>query len=170
MFVKLLFCILGGTGLLILELKMDRKKPLPPTYFNVSIVLIILLHFFWPVEKIISFPWNLFGIIPLISGIVFNLLADRAFKIKKTTVKPFEESSVLITTGVFRISRNPMYLGMVMILVGAAILLGSLSPYLVIIIFITLMQIKFIHTEEKMLNTKFTEAWQNYKNRTRPWL
>ncbi|MEJ2055043.1 MAG: isoprenylcysteine carboxylmethyltransferase family protein, partial [Calditrichaceae bacterium] len=100
----------------------------------------------------------------------FNLLADRAFKIKKTTVKPFEESSVLITTGVFRISRNPMYVGMVMILVGTAILLGSLSPYLVIIIFITLMQIKFIHTEEKMLNTKFTEAWQNYKNRTRPWL
>lgn len=47
-----------------------------------------------------------------------------------TTVKPFQESTALITDGVFRLSRNPMYLGFVLVLTGIATLLGSLTPWL----------------------------------------
>ena len=50
-------------------------------------------------------------------GLTPNLLADRAFKKRDPTVKPFEESTALLTTGVFRVSRNPMYLGFGLILV-----------------------------------------------------
>ncbi len=45
-----------------------------------------------------------------------------------TTVKPFEESQALVTGGVFRISRNPMYLGMTLILLGVTLILGSVTP------------------------------------------
>lgn len=65
---------------------------------------------------------------PLIFGVALNISADRMFKQHKTTVKPFEESTSLVTDGVFRFSRNPMYLGMVLILSGVVLLAGSTTP------------------------------------------
>lgn len=93
------------------------KRPLPTTYLLLSIVTMAVLHFVFPVVKIIPFPWNLLAAIPFALGLALNLLADRAFKKHDTTVKPFEESTALATTGVFQVSRNPMYLGFVLILV-----------------------------------------------------
>ena len=149
---------------------MDKKKPLPPTYFLSSIFLIILIHFTWPGKIIIAFPWILLGLIPAMIGAILNLIADRAFKIEQTTVKPFEESATLITTGVFKISRNPMYLGMALILLGIAIFLGSITPYIIVVLFIILMHNIFINIEEKMLAKKFGDLWIQYKKETRSWL
>ena len=149
---------------------MDKKRPLPPTYFLSSIFLIVLIHFTWPGKMIITFPWTLLGIIPVIIGAILNLMADRAFKIKETTVKPYEESTILITTGVFKISRNPMYLGMAMVLIGISIFLGSITPYIIVVFFIILIHIIFIRVEEEMLAKTFGDVWIEYKNKTRPWL
>jgi protein-S-isoprenylcysteine O-methyltransferase Ste14 len=109
------------------------------------------------------------GLIPAITGAILNLLADRAFKIKKTTVKPFEESTTLITTGVFKISRNPMYLGMALILIGICIFLGSVTPYIIVVLFIVLMHNFFINVEEEMLAKTFGDLWLQYKKETRSW-
>lgn len=149
---------------------MKGKRALPPTYLFTASVAMILLHFLFPVAYVVSYPWQLLGCLPLLLGIVFNLIADKACKINHTTVKPFEESTVLITTGVFRFSRHPMYLGMVLILVGIAMLLGSLMPLLVIPVFVLLMDIIFIRMEERMLANKFGDAWQNYQVRVRRWI
>ena len=146
------------------------NKLLPPVYLFVSIIVITLLHLFFPIRKLISFPWNLIGLIPLLLGLVINILANTLFKNSNTTVKPFEKSTALVTNGMFQVSRNPMYLGFVCILLGIAILVGSLSPYLVVIIFAVLMDRIFVRTEEKMLEKKFGKEWQNYKKVTRRWI
>ena len=86
---------------------MKDKKVLPPTYLLVAIVLMLVLHFLIPVHKLVPMPWNILGVIPLACGIALNLVADRAFRQAQTTVKPFEESTALITTGAFRITRHP---------------------------------------------------------------
>jgi len=98
------------------------------------------------------------------------LIADTAFKKEQTTVKPFETSSTLITTGVFQISRHPMYLGMILILFGIAILMGSLTPLIVIVIFSILIELVFARIEEKMLEEQFGSSWCAYKKRVRKWL
>lgn len=116
------------------------------------------------------YPWNLVGLIPLAAGVALNLLADAAFKKAHTTVKPFQKSSALITKGVFSISRHPMYLGLVLILLGLAVLMGSLSPLIVIIVFAVLMEQVFIRTEEKMLGNQFGPTWNAYKNKVRKWI
>jgi protein-S-isoprenylcysteine O-methyltransferase Ste14 len=89
---------------------------------------------------------------------------------KKTTVKPLEESTALITDGVFRFSRHPMYLGFVFILLGIASLMGSLTPYVIVIGFAVFMQIVFIRFEEKKLEETFGEAWLRYKRNVRLWI
>jgi protein-S-isoprenylcysteine O-methyltransferase Ste14 len=146
------------------------KKMLPPTYLLLAMIIILVLHFFLPVSELIDSPWNLLGAVPLVLGVVLNLVADRAFKEHNTTVKPFEESNTLITDGVFQISRHPMYLGFVLVLVGIAILLGSLSPYSVVIVFAILMEVLFISVEEKMLEERFGSAWHQYKAKVRRWI
>jgi protein-S-isoprenylcysteine O-methyltransferase Ste14 len=134
---------------------MKAIKITPPVYLFLSIAIILLLHFLLPGTRVLSFPWNLFGVIPLALGIVMNLVADRSFKKNETTVKPLEESTALITDGVFRFSRHPMYLGFVLILLGIAALMGSLTPYVIVFGFAIFMHIVFIKFEEKKLEETF---------------
>ncbi len=149
---------------------MKRKRVLPPTYLVVSIVVMALLHFLVPISELIVYPWTLFGIIPLAAGITLNLIADSAFKKAQTTVKPFEISTVLITTGMFQICRHPMYLGMVLILSGLAIFMGSFTPFIIVIIFAFLMELVFVRKEERMLKQQFGPTWDAYKNKVRKWV
>jgi protein-S-isoprenylcysteine O-methyltransferase Ste14 len=145
------------------------KKSLPLTYLFVSILVMVGLHFLYPAAAIIPFPWSLLGIIPLGVGITVNLVADRAFKRHNTTVKPFGQPTTLVTSGVFRISRNPMYLGFVLILIGIAIFMGSLTPYSVIPVFAVVMDTVFVRSEEEMLHATFGENRLEYKKKVRRW-
>jgi protein-S-isoprenylcysteine O-methyltransferase Ste14 len=146
------------------------RKVLPPTYLLVAIVIMLALHLVFPVIKIIPTPWNILGIVPLACGLALNLAADKAFREAGTTVKPFEESAVLITSGVFRLSRNPMYLGYVLILIGIAIMVRSLMPYVVILVFAVLMERVFISVEEQMLVDTLGQAWSAYAEKVRRWI
>jgi protein-S-isoprenylcysteine O-methyltransferase Ste14 len=130
----------------------------------------IVLHFGIPVDYLIPQPWNLLGLIPLALGVWLNLSADHAFKQAQTTVKPFEESTVLVTSGAFRYSRNPMYLGFTAILLAEAILLRSITPFIVVAIYPLLMSYLFIRVEERMLTEKFGEEWREYESTVRRWL
>ncbi len=149
---------------------MKSKKVLPPTYLLISIILIVALHFLIPIIKFISFPYNLLGAIPIILGLIISILGENSFKKHETTVKPFEESNTLITNGVYKISRHPMYLGFALVLIGIAIFLGSLIPYIIIVAFIVSVDIIFIKVEEKMLIEKFGEDYEKYKSKVRRWI
>jgi protein-S-isoprenylcysteine O-methyltransferase Ste14 len=101
---------------------------------------------------------------------MLNLVGDKTFHRVRTTIRPFEESAVLVTDGLFRMSRNPMYLGMVLILTGIALLLRSFSPFLVILPFAVLIDRTYIQVEERMLAEKFGLEWEAYKKKTQRWL
>ena len=148
---------------------MKATKILPPTYLLIAMIAMLALHFLFPVAWIVPPLWNLFGLIFLVAGVIMNLIADKAFHQAGTTVKPFEESSMLVTDGVFQISRNPMYMGFVLILAGIAILLRSLSPYLIVFAFVFLIDQTYIRVEEGMLAEKFGSSWEQYKSKTRRW-
>jgi protein-S-isoprenylcysteine O-methyltransferase Ste14 len=135
-----------------------------------SVIAMLLLHFFLPVARIIAAPWDLLGIMIMIAGAVINVMADNLFHRVRTTVRPFEESTKLVTTGLYRFSRNPMYLGFVLILIGVAVLCGSLTSFFVAVIFAVLMDREFIAREEKMLARKFGVVWQEYETKTRRWI
>ncbi|MFL7867379.1 MAG: isoprenylcysteine carboxylmethyltransferase family protein [Anaerolineales bacterium] len=148
---------------------MKSTKILPPTYLLIAMIAMLVLHFLFPVAWIVPPVWNLLGLVFLAAGVIMNLIADKAFHQAGTTVKPFEESSTLVTNGVFQASRNPMYLGFVLILTGTAILLRSLSPYMIIFAYAFLVDRRFIRVEEGMLAKKFGSSWEQYKSRTRRW-
>jgi len=149
---------------------MQSFKITPPTYLLIAIFLIVILRFTLPVMTLIPAPWTLFGVIPLVFGIVINVQADQLFHEVDTPVFPFDKPSVLVICGPYRYTRNPMYLGFTLILLGVSILAGSLMPFVVVLAFALLMDRLFIQMEERKLATAFGVQWEAYKRQTRRWL
>jgi protein-S-isoprenylcysteine O-methyltransferase Ste14 len=110
------------------------------------------------------------GVVPQGVGMAIILIAANAFAKVNTTIRPFEESVCLVTDGLFRVSRNPIYLGVVLTLLGTAVLMGSLTPYAVVLLFFKLMDVVFVRTEERMLEDRFGEAYVAYKQQVRRWI
>jgi len=149
---------------------MKPRQIMPPTYLLIAILSMVILHLILPKIEIIPPLWNLLGILPILAGLTINLIADQAFQKSRTTIRPFEESSVLVTHGIFQISRNPMYLGLALIASGVAVLLGSLAPFLVTLAFAALIDRVFITAEERMLACRFGPSYAMYKEETRRWV
>jgi protein-S-isoprenylcysteine O-methyltransferase Ste14 len=149
---------------------MKIKEIIPDSYFNILLGMSILFHFIFPIKKLYSYPYNLNGILLIITGIVIVFMANSILLKKKTSVMPFEVPTVLITTGPFRFSRNPIYLGMTFILFGAAAIPGTLSPFIFPIIFVFIVNKSFIPVEERTLEKLFGEKYLAYKNKVRRWI
>lgn len=98
------------------------------------------------------------------------VVAARQFTRTKTAIHPFGQPSTLVTGGVFRASRNPMYLAMIVILLGAALAWGTLSPFLVPPLLTWLLSRKFIVMEEAKLIEIFGLDYERYKGQVGRWL
>lgn len=146
------------------------KKLLPPNFLLIYLLLAITLHIVFPIRFILVGYYRLLGILFIVLGIIINIWADNIFKQEKTTVKPGEIPSALITYGPFHISRHPMYLGFVSILLGTSTVLGSISSFIApILMFVTLRNI-FILDEEKQMKKVFGKKYLEYQNQVRRWL
>ena len=108
-----------------------KTRIMPWGYVFLSLFLIILLHFLLPVKKIIVYPYNLSGILVLMTGYLLNKLSSSELEKHNTTTDAHIEPDTLVTSGIYRYSRNPMYLGAVCTILGIVILLGSASPFII---------------------------------------
>lgn len=149
---------------------MSRKQIMPPTYFLIYLILPIIVTFIYPVGKIIGFLYNLIGVLLILIGIVLNIWADRIFKDINTTVKPFGRPSKLTKDGPFNLSRNPMYLGMFLIILGTSIICKAYAALIFPFLFLITMNRKFIPLEEKNLQEAFGEEFITYKKHVRRWI
>ena len=142
---------------------MSARRPiLPPTYLLGCLVLMVLLWTLAPGPHLIAFPWNLVGLLPTSIGIALNVVGDRQFHRAKTTMNPFGQPDELVTTGVFRYSRHPMYLGLVLIVLGMATLLGFATPFVAPPLLWMVLQRRFIPHEERVMSERFGERYGRY--------
>lgn len=146
------------------------KGPLPPVYFLACLLIAISLHYQAPVAIVITEPWRWSGVILVVLGISIVIQPALAFRRAGTSFKPFEESSSLVRTGMYRVTRNPMYLGMLTALLGVCLLLGSLSPFLMPIMFALIIRQRFIRVEEAMLEEQFGDEYRDFKRTVRRWI
>ena len=143
------------------------KITFPPVILLASIVLQIILLFSFPISVDLS---SLLGLILILSGISLVFVSLRFMRKMKTTFIPDGTPEVLISSGPFKFSRNPIYLGMLTILVGLAFLMSSLSAIIIAIVFGTIINFTWIAHEEKKLQELFSEDWENYSSKVRRWI
>ena len=146
-----------------------NKLIIPPTLIAYSLILIFLCYFLLPAFNIIPFPYNLVGILVAFTGFSIMGKSHDLFKKYKTTTA-IRESSHLITEGIFRRTRNPMYVGMFILLLGIGISFRNLFSILVPFLFLIMVAVFFIPKEEKLLEETFGEEFNEYKKKVRRWI
>lgn len=146
------------------------KKVIPPVLFFICIGMMVLLWFFVPLGRFLPYPGNLFGILLIVLGVGIAKRGSDIFESVGTNIQTFDDPDILVTDGLFRVSRNPMYLGFVIALTGVAITLGNVSSILVVIAFIVITNRWYISFEEAAMEKKFGNQYADYKKQTRRWL
>lgn len=146
------------------------RKIIPPIYFLAALLIMAALAYYFPVSYLIYIPLRVFGGLLVFTGFCISASGAYTFKISGTPVKPFESPVKLVTTELYRYSRNPMYLGMMIMLVGTWIVLGCLSPVIIIPVFFIIIQEGFIKYEEALLESTFGNEYMDYKSKVRRWL
>jgi len=108
----------------------------------------------------------------IVLGLLFLLSGAASFRFAKTTVNPLkpEAATSLVTSGIYKITRNPMYVGLALLLCDWAFYLNSLRATPFILLFISYIHRFQIIPEERALIQNFYEEFMSYKKRVRPWL
>lgn len=149
---------------------LPKRRLFPPHFLLLAIFAMVALHLWLPIRTLLDRPWTFAGFVPFLLGGALGVRAARLFDRERTPVRPFEPSTRLVLDGPYRFTRNPMYLGMVALLLGLAVLLGSLSPFVVPLLFALFIQARFIVPEEAMLERLFGAEYVAFKGRVRRWL
>ena len=151
-------------------MRAQSHGPLPPVFFLGALLVQWAADAFVPVSVVLPGAWGWLGAIPIGVGIVVMVVSDRQFKAAGTVINPFDTPSSLVMSGPFRFSRNPMYLAMLLILIGGALAWGTLTPFLVPPFMAWVLATRFIAVEETALSKVFGGDYDEYKGRVRRWL
>ena len=148
----------------------ERTINVPPVYFLVALALMAFFHHVAPAAQVLVAPYRYAGIVLMGLAIALAVWAALLFRRAGTGIVPFSPATALVTSGPYRFTRNPMYLGLSGTLLGAAVLMGSITPFVVIPAFMALIADRFIQGEEAMLERAFGSRYLEYKARVRRWL
>ena len=146
-------------------------KYVPGSTLVVSIITAVILHYFFPVTTaIIPFPHNLLGLLIVGLGLYLVLQSVRLLISHNTSFEAGGNPSSLVTKCPYNYSRNPIYLGFLLIALGTATTLSSLSAFIAPIIFFVIVNTVIIPFEENRLQKNFGIEYERYKASVRRWL
>jgi protein-S-isoprenylcysteine O-methyltransferase Ste14 len=149
---------------------MARKTIQPPLVLLIAILAMLLLHWIFRHPVILSARWALVGVVPIAIGLMLNYWVWRLYRRAGTTTRTGQAATRLILEGPYRLSRHPMYIGMILVLIGLGLCLGSLTQFIVIPAFVYYIRQQYILPEEGALEEEFGDTYTDYKNRVRRWL
>ena len=151
--------------------KLSLKIP-PVAQGIIALMLIWLFNRYIPILNIDIIFKGAFSLVIICIGGFVGILGIAAFIKLRTTVDPRnpDKASKLVIVGVYRYSRNPMYLAIVLILAGVSVYLGALSSILVVFFFVAYINRFQIVPEDQMLEKKFGENYVQYTKQVRRWL
>ncbi len=150
--------------------KSSGVKVPPPIVYLAFFVLGITLDRIAPLPYPATSWARLSGWALALVSLLVALFAVREFRTARTTVRPDRPASSLITTGIFALTRNPLYLSVLLLYCGAGIFFGAWWPIILTPLLIATMDGYVIRKEEQYLLGTFGEAYRDYCKRVRRWL
>ncbi len=143
----------------------ERPPILPPALGLLMMLGVFAVHFLRPGAIVLHYPLNFVALIPIIVGAALNLMADKELRQKGVVNDNGEynlNAGILVTSGVYRFSRNPAYLGLVLIIAGLALWVGSITPWVVVALFVLILRASYIRVEETQLTKAFGGRYEQY--------
>ena len=156
------------------ELSPDEDHPgvpiAPPLLFVLPILASLALEWFVPTSFVHGALRWILGALLVIAGIVLNVAGFITQKRAGTDPIPFNPSTRIVAHGLYRFTRNPMYIGFALWTLGLAVLVDSTWMLLAVPIGLVLIDRVVITREERYLECKFGEEYLSYKHRVRRWI
>ena len=143
-------------------------KMLPPMMLALFMVGGIALDWLIPMNW--GHGWGWFGLVLVIGALAFAKWAIKTFEAAGTNVPPNMPATAIVTDGPFKYSRNPMYLSMVVLYLGVAMLADAPVMLLLAVALFAVLNNKVIKAEEDYLEAKFGDEYRAYKERTYRWV
>jgi len=145
-------------------------KIIPPLVYLAGLVIGFLANIWIPIKVVPELvAWTSSGIF-ILCGAVLTGSAVFKFKDAGTTVRPDRAASTLVITGPYKITRNPMYLGLAFIYLGIAIAGQALWALILLPVVLTIIQRRAIEPEEAFLERRFGADYVGYKEKVRRWI
>jgi len=147
------------------------KTKIPPPILALLMIGLVYLSSLAIEPLVFDYQASL-SILFVIGGLASALPSFRLFARYKTTISPFtpSETAVLITEGMYRYSRNPMYLGLLLLIIASTIWFGTWLGIVISTIFVLLINFLQVIPEEEALLEIFGEEYEEYKNKVRRWI
>ena len=143
---------------------------LPPLIYGAAFLIGLVIHFVLPISFLPQQPALWLGaLLTLVAGSIVAS-AFRALARAKTTFDTRKPTRAIVTDGVFRYSRNPMYVSLTLLYLGIASLINSLWILLLVLPLMAVIQRGVIEREEQYLERKFGHEYLGYKTRVRRWI
>jgi protein-S-isoprenylcysteine O-methyltransferase Ste14 len=146
------------------------KWLIPPIFVFLSLLAMGAMAFFSSGAGFLSFPYNYAGIALALFGFGIAGLGSRHFARVKTNINTFKNPDLLVADGLFSYSRNPMYLGFLLLLLGAAIAFNTVYGLALPLAFFLAAQFWYIPFEEERMKQTFGADFDAYRQRTRRWI
>jgi protein-S-isoprenylcysteine O-methyltransferase Ste14 len=142
----------------------------PPLVACLLLALSVGLHFVLPQASRRQFACWICGVMAIAIGVGVLMWAWWLFRKSGTPTRPTHQATALVTSGPFRFSRNPMYLAIVVMLLGIAVWVGSLPMLIAPVGFFAFMSVVFIPYEERRLRETFGDSYISFTQRVRRWM
>ena len=142
----------------------------PPRMAALLLAVTTGIWFFSPPETLLYIPYKLIVALSILTGFAVNTWAWLQFRKSDTAVCPTSKTSLIVTHGVYKYSRNPMYLGMLVMLTGASLMMGTIPAMFAPIGFFIIIDKVFIPFEEEKLQNFFGDVYSTYLTQTRRWV
>jgi len=149
---------------------MVERRIYPPIWLLIGLIAVFALNEWYPGVRFTGLAGQVAGGAAILVGLLLLVVANGLFTRAGTDVIPFRNVSTLVTHGVYRYSRNPMYLGMVLVLAGCAVTVGAATALAVPVLFALIIDRRFIRAEEQLLRGLFPEEYAAYCARVRRWI
>lgn len=117
----------------------------------------------WEVRRYVAF-------VLIVGGLLIDAVAVSAFRRKGTPAEPWKDATALVTEGLYRWSRNPIYIGYAVAYIGLAVAMDSLIALALLIPCMVVVDRVAVLGEERDLSLKFGAAWDAYRSKVRRWL
>jgi protein-S-isoprenylcysteine O-methyltransferase Ste14 len=144
----------------------------PPLIYVAMFLLSLLVQKFIPLSKLFfqSLTSHIIGILFIIAGLFFNVPAIRQFIKTGNTLVTIKPASSLQTSGIYGVTRNPMYLSLLLFYTGLAFLFGNWWTIMLIVILIIVVTYFIIRPEERYLQRAFGKTYLDYQQKVRRWI
>lgn len=140
----------------------------PPRIAMALVLLAMFCHFAVPLQ--LHGPMILLAVVIGLTGFGAMIRAWWVFKRRNNAICPTSPTRVLITDDIFSRSRNPMYLGIVLMLLATAVAFGSLPFYVATLMCAAILNFVFCQYEERKLEQTFASSYATYRESTRRWI